>query len=250
MHNEERLSGTVSLVIGASSGIGKATARELARLGSKVVLAARRTEKLQAIVKEIKDLGGEATACTADAAVLEDIKRMVAFAEETYGRLDFAVNTAGGGSPGPFLQYSPEVLDEMLELNLRGLFLAMQAQVAAMLRAGGGSIVNVSSVAGALGLPWTSLYSTVKYGMQGLTKSVAAEYATQNIRVNAILPGLTDTELVERNGPQVREGFLKATLMGRAAEPIEIARSIVYLLADATFTTGSLLIADGGLSLP
>jgi NAD(P)-dependent dehydrogenase (short-subunit alcohol dehydrogenase family) len=248
--DDDRLAGKVAVVTGASSGIGEATARELARLGANVVMAARRLNRLEGIVAEIEAAGGHAYPLATDATKAHDLKRTAAAAEERYGRLDYAVNNAGVPGQGAFMDMAVEDFDRIAAINLRGVFLAMQAEIPPILKSGGGAIVNVSSVAGLLGVPGMSLYAATKWGVVGLTKSVALEYATQGIRINAIAPGLTATEMLDGATTKEREFLLSITPMVRISEPIEIARSVTYLLTDATFTTGAALPADGGFSVP
>ena len=242
------LAGKVAVVTGASSGIGEATARELTRLGASVVMAARRFDRLKAIAAEIEASGGRAYPLATDATQANDLKRMVEVAEEQYGRLDYAVNNAGVSGQGAFMDMAVEDFDRIAAINLRGVVLAMQAEIPAMLKSGGGAIVNVSSAAGLVGVPRMSLYAATKWGVIGLTKSVALEYATQGIRINAIAPGLTATEMLDGATKEECEFLLSITPMKRISEPVEIARSVIYLLADATFTTGAVLAADGGSS--
>lgn len=246
---EHPLGGKVAVVTGASSGIGEATARELARLGTSVVIAARRFERLKAVAAEIETAGGHAYPLATDASKPDDVKRMVEAAEKQYGRLDYAVNNAGVPGQGAFMDRTIEDFDRVAATNLRGVFLAMQAEIPAMLKNGGGAIVNVSSVAGLVGVPGMSLYATTKWGVIGLTKCVALEYAAQGIRVNAISPGLTATEMLDDATKEEREFLLRLTPMRRIAEADEIARGVVYLLAHATFSTGITLVADGGFSV-
>jgi NAD(P)-dependent dehydrogenase (short-subunit alcohol dehydrogenase family) len=242
------LAGKVAVVTGASSGIGEATARELTRLGASVVMAARRFDRLKAIAAEIEASGGRAYPLATEVTQAHDLKRMVEAAEEQYGRLDYAVNNAGVSGLGAFMDMAVEDFDRIAAVNLRGVILAMQVEIPAMLRNGGGAIVNVSSAAGVSGVPGMSLYAATKWGVIGLTKSVALEYATRGIRINAIAPGLTATEMLDAVTKEEREFLLTYTPMKRISEPVEIARSVIYLLADATFTTGAVLAADGGSS--
>jgi NAD(P)-dependent dehydrogenase (short-subunit alcohol dehydrogenase family) len=245
-----RLTGKVAVVTGASSGIGEATARELARLGACVVLAARRYDRLQVISSEIESAGGCAFPIATDASKSADLKRAVKVAMERYGRLDYAVNNAGTAVQGAFMDNTVEDFDRIATLNLRGVFLAMQAEIPAILKTGAGAIVNVSSVAGMVGVPGMSVYAATKWGVIGLTKCVALEYASQEIRINAIAPGMTETEMLAGATEKEREFLLSITPMRRVADPIEIARSVIYLLADATYATGIVLPADGAVSVP
>ena len=245
-----RLAGKVAVVTGASSGIGEATARELARLGASVILAARRLDRLQAVAADIEAQGGTAYPVATDTTKADDLKRMVDTAIRQYNRLDYAVNNAGASGRGAFMDVKAEDFDRVMETNLRGVFLAMQAEIPALLASGGGAIVNTASVGGLVGVPGLSSYVASKWGLIGLTKSVALEYATQGIRINAIAPGATATEMSNSWTPAQREFMSGLAPMKRICEPVEIARGIVYLLADATFTTGIALPADGGQSVP
>ena len=250
MAADRRLEGKVAVITGASSGIGEATARELARLGASVVLAARRLDRLQAVVKDIEAAGGTAYPVVTDTTKSDDLARMVEVAIRQYSRLDYAVNNAGASGRGAFMDVKVEDFDRVMETNLRGVFLAMQAEIPALLATGGGAIVNTASVGGLVGVPGLSSYVASKWALIGLTKSVALEYATQNIRINAIAPGATATEMSASWTPAQREFMSGLAPMKRICEPVEIARGIVYLLADATFTTGIALPADGGQSVP
>ena len=244
--DERRLFGKVAVVTGASSGIGAATAIELGRLGARVVLAARNRERLERVAEEIAKSGGEAIAFVRDITEANAVEGMVGTAMDRYGRLDYAVNNAGATGRGAFLDVKIEDFDRTMNTNVRAVFLAMQAEIPAMLRSGGGAIVNTASVGGLVGVPNLSSYVASKHAVVGLTKSVALEYAARGIRVNAIAPGGTDTPMIA-SGTQAQKDFLASySVMKRLADPVEIARGIVYLLVDATFTTGATLPADGG----
>jgi NAD(P)-dependent dehydrogenase (short-subunit alcohol dehydrogenase family) len=199
------LAGRVAVVTGASSGIGEATARQLARLGVSVILAARRVERLKTIAADIEAAGGRAYPLAMDASKADDVKPMVGAAEDQYGRLDYAVNNADVPGQGAFMESTVEEFDRIVATNLRGVFLAMQAEIPAMLKAGGGAIVNVSSAAGLVGVPGMSLYAMTKWGVIGLTKCVALEYAGKGLRINAISPGLTATEMLENATEEERD---------------------------------------------
>ncbi len=246
---DRRLAGKVAAITGASSGIGEATARELARLGASVVLAARRLGRLQAVVADIEAAGGTAYPVVTDTTKADDLKRMVDTAISQYNRLDYAVNNAGASGRGAFMEVKVGDFDRVMETNLRGVFLAMQAEIPALL-SGGGAIVNTASVGGLVGVPGLSSYVASKWAVIGLTKSVALEYATKGIRINAIAPGGTATEMLAGGTQEQRDFLASLAPMKRIADPAEIARGIVYLLADATFTTGIALPADGGQSVP
>ncbi len=246
--NIHRLEGKVAIVTGASSGIGEATAKELGRLGASVVLVARRQEKLESIVASIDAAGGTAISFVADITEPKDLAKMVATATDTYGRLDYAVNNAGATGRGAFLDIKVEDFDHTMNTNVRAVFLAMQAEIPALLESGGGAIVNTASVGGLVGVPNLAPYVASKHAVVGLTKSVALEFATKGIRVNAIAPGGTETAMISSGTKEQKDTLASYSAMKRLAEPDEIARGIVYLLADATFTTGITMAADGGQS--
>jgi A-factor type gamma-butyrolactone 1'-reductase (1S-forming) len=244
-----RLEGRVAVVTGASSGIGAATAHALARQGANVVLAARGRDRLESVAKEITAAGGNAIAQPTDTTNPDELARLVQRAQAEYGHLDYAVNNAGAPGRAPFLELTTEQFDNVIDVNLRGVMLAMQAEIPAMLANGGGAIVNTASVGGLVGVPNLSAYVASKHGVIGLTKSVALEYATQGIRINAVAPGGTDTAMLA-SGTQEQRKFLESLApMSRLADPAEIATAIIFLLVDATYSTGITLAADGGQSV-
>ena len=251
------MNGKVALITGASSGIGVATARAFAAKGVRLVLAARREDLLSELAAEINGAGGEATYITTDVSVSGDVERMVAHAIESYGRLDFCVNNAGvEGGFAPVVEMPEEEFDRVLAINLKGTFLSMKYEARAMLDGGhGGAIVNVGSVNSFLGFPGGTAYATSKHGQVALTSSVSAELAHQGIRVNLVCPGVTDTPMHRRIRGIIGDEAFDAMIEGRvhqkrAADPDEIARTIVFLCSDdASYVTGSTLIADGGLTL-
>lgn len=241
-----QLSGKVAVVTGAGTGIGACCALELARLGASVVLAGRRAEPLDDVVHKIVAGAGSALAIAADVTSEAAMENLVAQTLQRFGRLDFAVNSAGVGHNGPVLETDAAAFDRVMKTNVFGTFFAMRAELKAMLATGGGAIVNVASIAGVRGFPNLSAYAASKHAVVGLTRSAALEYATRGIRINAIAPGTTDTELLARLPGPVRDKLAAATAMQRLAMPGEIARGILYLLLDATYSTGMVLSADGG----
>lgn len=251
MHNK------TALITGASSGIGRATAKAFAALGASVVLAARREADLSELVSEIESQGGEATSIKTDVSVAKDVERMVAHAIEKYGRLDFAVNNAGTeGKFAGIVEMLEQDWDEVLAINLKGPFLCMQHEAKAMLAgASGGAIVNVGSVNSFLGFPGGSAYAASKHALIGLTSSVSAELAPQGIRVNLVCPGFIDTPMHHRGrailGDELFDGVLQQRVhTRRAGRPEEIAHSIIFLCSDeASYITGTTLTPDGGFTL-
>lgn len=249
----QRLASKVVLVTGASSGIGAAAARLFAAEGASVVLAARRVDRLQAIVRELTDAGLAATATACDVTDEASVAAAVAAALEAYGRLDGAFNNAGhGGVRGPIHTLDVADLDRVAGVNLRGVFLCLKHEAAAMLAGGqGGSIVNTSSIGGLVGGAGNSIYASTKWGLAGLTKCAALDYARDGIRVNAIAPGPTRSEMFDRWMPTDADRARMAAMfpMNYIADPDDMARAALFLLSDdARWTTGAILPCEGGMS--
>src|SRR6266852_6409892 len=236
----------VALVTGATSGIGRATAVAFAREGAKVVVSGRRETEGNQTVALIRKAGGDATFVKADVAAL------VAKTLSTYGRLDAAFNNAGvEGRPGPIHEQTVENYHHTMNANVLGVVLSLKHEIAAMLKHGGGAIVNNSSVAGLIGFPGVAIYAASKHAVLGLTKSTALEYATQGIRINAVSPGGIETPMFDRfTGGAGTEAHAQIAAMhpiGRAGQPEEIAEAVLWLCSDkASFVTGQSLAVDGG----
>lgn len=248
------LAGKVAIVTGASSGIGRATARLFAREGARLVLAARRPDALAAAVAAIEADGGEAVAIAGDVRDEAVAEKLVAAAVERFGGLDVAFNNAGDLGPmGPTPQVALADWDAALAANLTSAFLGAKHQIPAMLARGGGSVVLTSSFVGhTAGMPGVAAYAAGKAGMIGLTKALAVEFGAQGVRVNAILPGGTDTPMArDMNGTPEAWAFVEGLhALKRTATPDEIARSVLYLASDASsFTTGTAMLVDGGVSV-
>lgn len=247
----------VVLVIGASSGIGKATAEAFAAKGAHVVVAARRKKELESLVTSIEEKGGKASAIRTDVAVAKSVEHMVAHTIEVYGRLDYAINNAGiEGKLNGITDFLEEDWDQVLDINLKGTFLCMKYEAKAMLRLGhGGAIVNIGSVNSFLGFPTGSAYVTSKHGLVGLTTSVSAELAPKGIRVNLLCPGITETPMHQRLRGIVGDdlydkGLLPTVHLQRIGRPEEIAKAIMFLCSDeSSYISGSTLTVDGGLTL-
>jgi NAD(P)-dependent dehydrogenase (short-subunit alcohol dehydrogenase family) len=249
----QRLAGKVVLVTGASSGIGAAAVRLFAAEGAKVVAAARRTDRLETIVRELSDAGLEATAAACDVTDEGSVAAMVETCVAVYGRLDGAFNNAGhGGIRGPVHTLSVGDLDRVMAVNLRGVFLCLKHEAAAMLNQGaGGAIVNTSSIGGLVGGAGNSIYAASKWALAGLTKCAALDYARDGIRVNAIAPGPTRSEMFDRWIPtdEARAQMAAAFPMNYIADPDDMARAALFLLTDdARWTTGAILPCEGGMS--
>lgn len=244
------LSDKIALVTGASRGIGAAAARLFAREGATVVLAARTESALKAVAADIPG----ASYVVADLGDVASVERAVDTAVERHGRLDIAFNNAGVGvPPHPIVDFPEDDFDLVLRVNLKGVFYVVSAEVKAMLSGGGGAIVNTSSVGSLIGNPALPAYGAAKRAVNSITESAAVTYAAAGIRVNAIAPGLTLTEMVEdwnQHDPGVIERIIAQTPLGRAAAPEEIAESAAWLLSDrASFVTGVVLPVTGGAAV-
>lgn len=248
------LAGKSIIVTGAGSGIGEAAARLFASAGARLILANRNAERGEALTKALTDQGATARFVRTDVSDEADVRAMVAAALDSYGRLDGAFNNAGVG-------YAAKRVHELdradwqrtIDINLTGAFLCMKHEIAAMLKRGGGSIVNTGSVGSVSAFPVAPEYNASKHGLWGLTRNVALDYGKDQIRVNALLPGATDTPLVPRQAK--RKGPENAmphpmSVLGRMATAEEVAQGALWLLSDAaSYVTGTTLTIDGGFTL-
>lgn len=242
----------VALVTGGSSGIGRAVALACTREGARVVIAARRIRECENVVEQIKKAGGDALFVRTDVSKPAEVESLVKKAVETYGRLDWSCNNAGvEGVKGSITECREEDWDEVIDINLKGVWLCMRYEISQMLKQGGGAIVNISSVNGFVGSADFAPYVASKHGVIGLTKSAAKGYAREGIRVNAVCPGSIDTPMIERvdGGPLRPDSWrISRTPMGRIGTPEEIAETVVWLCSEkASYVTGHSLIVDGGL---
>lgn len=247
------LSDSVAIVTGASSGIGRTTAKRFAEEGASVVVGDIDEEGGVKTVSQIEDAGGEAQFVTVDVTNKDEIAALVETAVDSYGGLDFAFNNAGiEGKQLPTSEQPLSNWEQVIDINLRGVFLGMQAEIPAMLEDGGGAIVNTSSVAGVVGFPALSPYVASKHGVIGLSKTAALEFANDGVRVNAVCPGVIETPMVERTqeeSPEQMEQTIAATPMRRLGKPEEIADAALWLCSEhASFVTGESLVIDGGLT--
>jgi NAD(P)-dependent dehydrogenase (short-subunit alcohol dehydrogenase family) len=243
------LAGKVALVVGASRGIGAATARAFAEAGAAVALAARDANALESVVRAIQESGGRALAIPTDVSDPAAVARLVAQTLEAYGRLDAAFNNAAGGGrpPTPLAELPIEDYDSALAINLRGVFLALKYEIPAMLQSGGGAIVNMASTAGLSGVRGMSAYVASKHGVIGLTKTAALDYAERNIRVNVVAPGPILSDRIKALSDEGRAQIAQAVPMRRLGLPEEVAALVVWLCSDqAAFMTGATLTIDGG----
>jgi NAD(P)-dependent dehydrogenase (short-subunit alcohol dehydrogenase family) len=242
--------GKVALITGGNAGIGRATAIEFAKHGAKVVVSGRREKEGHDVIAEIKALGGEAIFVKTDVSKASDVKAMMEQTLETFGRLDYAFNNAGiEQALTPLPEQTEETYDQIMNINVKGVWLALKHEVPAMLKAGGGAIVNNSSIAGLVGFAMAPVYVASKHAVNGLTKSVALEYAKQNVRINAVAPGPIETRMYLdfAKTPEVRQMLESAVPSGRVGQPEDIASTVIWLCSDsASFVTGQIFPVDGG----
>lgn len=242
----------IAIVTGGGTGIGKATALALAHQGAIVVVANRKEENGTKTVKDITDSGGQATFIKTDISKESEVKNLVDQTLQLYGRLDLAFNNAGiEQTPMPLTDQSEELYNQIMDTNVKGVWMCLKYEIQAMLSNGGGAIVNTSSFSGTIAFATIPIYVASKHAVVGLTKAVALEYAKKNIRVNAILPGaVEDTGTFERSfggNPASIDWAKSIHPVGRLAKPSEIASAVLFMLSDqASFLTGHSLIVDGG----
>jgi NAD(P)-dependent dehydrogenase (short-subunit alcohol dehydrogenase family) len=248
------LENRVAIVTGASSGIGRASARLFAQEGAKVVVAARRQALLDEVVSQIRAGGGDAVAVAGDVRDEAFARELVETAVGRFGGLDIALNNAGAiGAYGETTAISLADWEDTLRANLTSAFLGAKYQLPAMLARGRGSLIFTSTFVGyTAGMPGMAAYAASKAGLIGFTQALAVEHGARGIRVNALLPGGTDTPMGREfaNTPEIIEFVKKLHALKRMASPEEIAHSALYLASDASsFTTGTALLADGGVSI-
>jgi NAD(P)-dependent dehydrogenase (short-subunit alcohol dehydrogenase family) len=246
-----RMRGKIAIVTGASAGIGRATTLAFAREGASVALSDVDVERGEKTAAEAAELGVDTMFVYADVSDAADVRELVRRTVDHFGHLDFAFNNAGiEGGQAPVGECTIENWDRTIAVNLTGVFLCMHEEIPAMLAGGGGAIVNNASVAGLVGFAGIPAYTASKHGIVGLTKTTALDYATNGIRVNAVCPGVIDTEMITRftHGDQEAAKQLEQTEpVGRLGTPAEIADAVVWLCSDrATFVTGQALAVDGG----
>jgi len=248
----------VAVLTGAGGAIGRATAMSLAARGLRIVATDLDAALGEETAEAVREAGGEATGVAVDVSDDEAVARLAAETEAAHGGIDAWLNNAGvPGAIAPVTDYPLEAFDQTMAVNVRGVFLGMRHAIPALRRRGGGSIVNISSQAGLRGVPNLSAYSASKHAVIGLSRGAALEVAQENIRINAVAPGPTDTGMMEAIEAEVRSQggdpsvFVDRIPIGRYGEPEEIASLIAWLLADAPpFLTGAVLPVDGGMTTP
>lgn len=240
----------VTLITGALTGIGRATAQAFAREGVTVVVSGRRQAEGHALETELRGLGAKTTFIAADVSHADDIRHLVDQVISQFGRLDVAVNNAGTeGQPGPLTLQTPESYAAMFDTNVLGTLLSLKHELRVMQPQGAGSIINISSTMGERGAANLSLYTASKHAVEGLTKSTALEAAAFGVRVNAVAPGPTETAMLDRltGTPDKKAAFYAAVPLKRGARPEEIADAVTFLgSTKASFITGQIIRVNGG----
>ena len=242
------LNNKVALVTGAGSGIGLAIAQAYAKEGAKVIVSDINEEHGKSAVEKIKSEGGEAAFVKADTSNAEQVEALVKSTVEIYGKLDIACNNAGiGGEQALTGDYSLDSWRKVLSVNLDGVFYGCKYELEQMNKNGGGVIVNIASIHGAVAAPLSSAYTSAKHAVVGLTKNIGAEYGQKNIRCNAVGPGYIETPLLESASGDMKEALIAKHPMGRLGRSEEVAELVLFLSSDkSSFMTGGYYLVDGG----
>jgi len=243
----------VVLITGALTGIGRATALAFARQGAKLIISGRRAEEGKAFARELALSGGEAKFVLTDVTDESQIEKLVGEAKSAFGRLDVAVNNAGvEGTPGPITEVTVSNYQAVFDANVRGVLFSMKHELPLMLQQGSGSIINISSIVGHVGMPGASIYTASKHAVEGLTRAAALEAAAGGVRVNAVAPGPIETAMLNRftgHSAEMKAGLIGMMPAKRSGTVDEVAAAIVYLASPgAAYVTGQILGIDGGYS--
>lgn len=249
----KRLDGKVVLVIGGSTGIGRATAIAFGQAGATVVIAGRGKDRGKETEALVQQTGVAALFVETDVTSDQSVRALIDQTVKRFARIDAAFNNAGiEGKIAPLADTTEDDFDTIINTNLKGVYLGLKYQIPQMLKQGGGTIVNTASIGGVIGFPNTAIYCASKHGVIGLTKTVALELAKSNIRVNAIAPGAVQTGLLNRmsGSEEAAQGVAQAIPIGRVGTPEETAKAVVWLCSDeASYITGHTLVSDGGFTV-
>jgi NAD(P)-dependent dehydrogenase (short-subunit alcohol dehydrogenase family) len=251
MARKDRFTNKVVLITGAASGIGRAAALAFAAEGARVAILDRSLDALEAVHASLKNAGSEVLAMACDVSSPDQVEGAIKQLDDRFGRLDVAFNNAGvENKAAPVHEIDLAEWDRILGINLRGTFICMKHELAQMVKQGGGAVVNTSSGAGIRGVAGGAAYAASKHAIIGLTRSAALDYAKQNIRVNAVLPGNIETPMMERfTGGDIQKA-IDLEPVGRLGKPEEIAEAVLWMASDlGSFVTGAATVIDGGWSL-
>lgn len=240
--------GKTALVTGGGSGIGKDTSLALAKVGANLVIGNRNVDRGEAVVAEIRKAGGNAVFQQTDVTKPDQVEALVDRAVREFGTLHLAFNNAGvEGDMGPLHEQDVDASSQLIDINIKGVFYSMKYQVTQMLKTGGGSIVNNSSIVGLKGMANLANYVATKHAVAGMTKSAALDYAKQKIRVNAVAPGPIETRMLNNVSGGQPQSFGEFVPMGRIGQPSEVTHAVLWLLSDdASYVSGHILPVDGG----